>query len=450
MASLSLSSSAAAARAPQPPPPDRLPREIGRWSAVALVINITIGAGIFGLPSKLYALVGSYSLLVYLLCAALIGLIALCFAEVGSRFPETGGPYVYAHEAFGPAVGFGIGWLLWVRGLFAFAALGNLFVTYLDHLWPGAGHWRAAVLTGLILALNVLNLRGVRQSARFSDVVTVGKLTPLVLFVFAGAVAAPARALEFGPRPAQQAFATAALLLIFAFQGFERVLVLSGEVREVRRNVPFALFTALGALSILYVAIQLVCILSLPDLARSERPLADASRLLLGAAGASGIVVGALLSLLGSLTITALALPRLVFAMSARRQLPGFLSSVHPRFRTPHVAILVSTGFTLVVSLASTFLSALTLASLIIVLVYAVSCAALPVLRRKRGAPAGFRVPGGTAVAAVSFALCLWLMSGSTAAELLGVGVAAAIGAVVYLAGRLGGGGRLASRRESR
>ncbi len=416
-------------------PAARLLRGVGRWSLVALFINVTIGAGIFGLPSKVYALVGPYSLLTYLICAALIGLIVMCFAEVGSRFTETGGSYLYVHAAFGAGAGFVTGWLMWLRTLFAFAALSNLFVVYLGHFWPAAEEWRVAVIAGVLMLLNAPNLRGVRETARFSNLLTVGKLAALALFVLAGAFVARSSSVTLGPLPTQQAFATAALLLIFAFQGFERVLVVTGEVRDSRRNIPFALFTAIGVVTVLYVAIQLICILSLPDLARSERPLVDASRRLLGGAGASGIAIAALVSILGALTITVLAGPRVLFAMSEQGQLPRVLSAVHPRFRTPHVAILVTACLMLVVSLASTFLSALTIASLIIVLVYAATCAALPVLRRKHpDRDGGFRVPAGVPVALVSVALCLWLMTGSSWRELRDVAIAAALGLALYAA----------------
>src|SRR5205809_3223237 len=118
--------------------PEGLVRGIRRWDLVAVTINGIIGAGIFGLPSKVYGLIGSYSLIAFVVCALVVMLIILCFAEVGSRFEETGGPYLYAREAFGGTVGFEVGWLIWLARLTAFAANCNLLVSYLGYFWTDA------------------------------------------------------------------------------------------------------------------------------------------------------------------------------------------------------------------------------------------------------------------------------------------------------------------------
>src|SRR5437762_4609059 len=123
-----------------------LVRGIRRWDLVAVTINGIIGAGIFGLPAKVYSLIGSYSLIAFVACALVVLLIILCFAEVGSRFDETGGPYAYAREAFGPTVAFEVGWLIWLARLTAFAANCNLMVSYLGFFWPAAN-------TGLVRAV---------------------------------------------------------------------------------------------------------------------------------------------------------------------------------------------------------------------------------------------------------------------------------------------------------
>src|SRR6202158_3862525 len=113
-------------------------RGIRRWDLVAIAINGIIGAGIFGLPSRVFSLIGPYSLIAFVACALVVMLIILCFAEVGSRFDETGGPYLYARKAFGATVAFEVGWLIWLARLTAFAANCNLMVSYLAFFWPGA------------------------------------------------------------------------------------------------------------------------------------------------------------------------------------------------------------------------------------------------------------------------------------------------------------------------
>src|SRR5437870_4885903 len=147
--------------------PEGLVRGIRRWDLLAVTINGIIGAGIFGLPSKVYGLIGSYSLIAFVVCALVVTLIVLCFAEVGSRFDETGGPYLYAREAFGPTVAFEVGWLIWLARLTAFAANCNLLVSYLSFFWAPAntGFIRASIIIAVVIALTMINILGVRQAA---------------------------------------------------------------------------------------------------------------------------------------------------------------------------------------------------------------------------------------------------------------------------------------------
>src|SRR6266704_1925386 len=145
------------------PSPEGLLRGIRKWDLVAVAINGIIGAGIFGLPAKVYALIGTYSLIAFVACAIVVTLIILCFAEVGSRFDETGGPYLYAREAFGPTVGFEVGWLMWLARLTAFAANCNLLVDYLGFFWaPATAHfWREGIIVVVVVALAAVNVLGV-------------------------------------------------------------------------------------------------------------------------------------------------------------------------------------------------------------------------------------------------------------------------------------------------
>src|SRR5881398_2389486 len=163
--------------------PEGLVRGIRRWDLVAVTINGIIGAGIFGLPSKVYGLIGGYSLIAFVVCALVVMLIILCFAEVGSRFNETGGPYLYAREAFGATVAFEIGWLIWLARLTAFAANCNLLVAYIGYFLPAAANpfWRASIIIVVVAILAAINLLGVRQAAIVSNVFTIGKLVPLIL-----------------------------------------------------------------------------------------------------------------------------------------------------------------------------------------------------------------------------------------------------------------------------
>ena len=411
---------------------------------------MTVGAGILRLPSDVQRTVGNYSLAAFVVCAVIIGLIALCFAEVGSRFSGTGGPYLYAQETFGSTFGFTVGWLMWLTRLAGFATLVQVFVSYLGYFWPPAqsGLPRVAIITGLVISLAVINMIGVRESARAGDVLTVSKLIPLVLFVAVGLFfISPAR-LTLAARPGLGSFSAAVFILIYAFSGFEAVLVNSGEIRQPQRVIPFALIVALSASVVLFLLIQVVCIGTLPSLAGSERPLADASYTFLGAGGPTIISAGALVGIFGTLNVIMLACTRLPFAMAARGQLPNPLARVHRQFRTPHVSILVCAAVVLLLSLSGTFIYALKVTVITRVIVYASTCVALPVLRRRARTtipvatagelPSSFEVPAGILISIVCVVLCLGLLANSGWREARDVAIAVTIGLVIYAATRIG------------
>src|SRR5215813_2050555 len=196
-------------------------RSIRKWDLVAVTINAVIGAGIFGLPSKVYSQAGDYSLAAFLLCAVFTGMIVLCFAEVGSRFTETGGPYLYTREAFGPAVGFTIGWLMWIARITAFAANTSIMLGYLSLFWPAlaAGPGRAAAICLVTLAIATVNLIGVRDVAVTTNILTAAKLTPLLILIVGGVFYLDPQRFSFSSPPTPTAFSGAMLLLVYTYTG---------------------------------------------------------------------------------------------------------------------------------------------------------------------------------------------------------------------------------------
>lgn len=424
-----------------------LSRGITKWDLVALFVNVTVGAGIFRLPADVQRAVGNYSLAAFVVCAVIIGLIALCFAEVGSRFRRTGGPYLYARETFGSTVGFTVGWLMWLTRLAGFATLTHVFVAYLGYFSPAAGSGlpRVLIISGLVLFLTIINIAGVKESARASDILTVSKLIPLLLFVAAGLFFISPASFALPAIPKLEAFAGAVFVLIYVFSGFEAVLVNSGEIREPHRSIPFALLFALALAVVLFLLIQVVCIGTLPQLSASERPLADASRNFLGVLGPSIISATALVAILGTLNAVMLALTRLPFSMAVENQLPRWLARVHPRFHTPHVSILISAAAVLLLALSGTFMYAVRVTVVTRVIVYISTCVALPVLRRrdktiaragKQGSRTAFHLPVGILISIVCVILCLLLLANSSWREVRDVAIAVAIGLVFYAATR--------------
>jgi len=424
-------------------------RGIRRWDLVAVAINGIIGAGIFGLPSTVYALIGPYSLIAFIACALVVTLVVLCFAEVSSRFSETGGPYIYARAAFGPVAGFEAGWLMWLARLTSFAANCNLLIEYLGYFHPGiaTGWLRAVVIILIVATLTAVNIIGVRNAALFSDVFSIGKLIPLALFIMTGLFFLTPQNFSTAAQPALSSSSQSVMLLVYAFTGFEMAIIPAGETRDPRRNLPFAILTSLGVVAVVYILIQVVCIGTLPELAASKRPLADASERFMGAIGASVITAGAAISIIGNLSVVILAAARLPFAMASNRELPQILAATHNRFHTPYVAIVATSGVMLALTLSGTFISSVTISTIARLLVYMATCAGLIALRRRdqqrqEEIEAQFKAPAGVAVSIAALVLMVWLLAHSTGREAGNTFIAAVAGLLIY------GGYKLAKRKS--
>ena len=412
-----------------------LVRGIRLWDLIGIVINSVIGAGIFVLPAKAFGIIGSYSLIAFVTCALVTALIVLCFAEVSSRFTDTGGPYRYAQVAFGSAIGFQVGWMNWLARISAYATNCNLLVVYLGFFWPAAtsGLYRALVITALTALLTVINYIGVRDAALTSNVFTIAKLLPLFVFIAIGLFFLTPANFALGTTPSFGSFSTSVLLIVYAFTGFENASVPAGEIEKPRRNLPIAIVAAIALITAFYLLIQVVCIGTLPTLGNTERPLAEAAKTFLGPLGASLIAAGAITSIIGNLNVNLLSSPRIPFAMSVQQELPQVFGEVHKRFRTPHIAILLTAALVLALTLSSSLIYALTVSTIARLLAYAATCAALPRLRYQKDAPAAmFLLPGGIAISILAILLAVWLLSHATLIEARDSGIALAIGVIIY------------------
>lgn len=393
---------------------EKLVRGISRWDLTAIAINTVIGTGIFILPARVTGLIGSYSLFAFVACALIVAFIVLCFAEVSSRFQTTGGMYLYAKEAFGSAVGFEVGWLYWIVRVTTFATNCNALLIYIAYFFPSAveGYGRILIVTSVVLAMTLVNFIGVRESAILTNIFTVGKIVPLLIFAAVGIFFIQPANFSFNTTPEYGKFSEAILILIYAFVGFEAAVIPAGETKNPQKAVPFALLLALAFCAVLFIIIQIVAIGTLPNLAESKTPLADAAQNFLGSFGATFIAVGALVSVLGNLNGGFLAASRIPFAMAEQKELPQVLAKTHPRFKTPYVSLFLTALVVLVFTLQTSFYAALTIATITRLLVYATTCAALPVFRKKENAPeAKFIAPFGIIAAILSLILIIWLLT---------------------------------------
>jgi amino acid transporter len=285
-----------------------------------------------------------------------------------------------------------------------------------------------------VIALTALNIFGVRQAAIASNIFTIGKLLPMLIFIAVGLFFLNSNAFALGPRPGTGPFSQSVLLLLYAFTGFEMAVIPAGEIRNPQKDLPRALLIAMGVIATTYILIQVVCIGTLPDLAKSTKPLADAGQRFMGTAGAAIISAGAIISVAGNLNITVLSASRVPFAIAEQKQLPAVFARVHSRFFTPHISIIVTTVLMMVLTLKSSFVAALTISTIARLVAYAVTCAALPVLRKRGDAPpAHFKLRGGSVIAIAALVLAAWLLMNSTLYEAVVSLIAAAVGFAIYL-----------------
>jgi len=411
----------------------------------ANVVNQIIASGIFVLPAAVAAILGPASVVAYLVCALGIGLLALCFAELGGRVVRSGGTYAYIETAFGPFVGFLAGILLWFGGeVIATAAIS---VVVVDSVLAAVGVEvgglaRAVLLVALLAGLAVTNIRGVRTGARLVEVATAAKLLPLIVLVILGVVFGEQHNLAWTDVPAARDVGRAALLLIFAFTGTEAALTASGEVVTPARTIPRAILLGLTVVTTLYIGVQLAAqgILG-PSLATEQRaPLAAAAGHVIGETGRQLILAGTLISAFGYLTGNILASPRMLFAFASDGLLPSRLAAVHARYRTPYVAIGTHAALACAFALTGTFRALAVLSVVPTLLVFLGCCLATLILRRRdvRADGTPFRAPGGPAVPSRNDRLILWLLVSAGRAEVLVVGAILAVASVLYLVrGRL-------------
>lgn len=224
------------------------------------------------------------------------------------------------------------------------------------------------------------------------------------------------------------------LLLVFAFGGFESVLVNTGEVKNPGKNLPFALLLAALIIAVIYILIQIVTIGTLPTLGTSEKPLADAAGLFIGKTGATLIALGALFSITGTLNAIMLVGSRLPFAFSEEKQFPTVFSFIHPTYKTPTWSLLLFIAITIIVSITNTFIYAVTISVLTRVMIYGIVCITLLRLRKKQATQTDFfKIPYGNVIAITGILITTWLLSSSKLNELRDIGIAISIGLIIFV-----------------
>ncbi|MEP7324819.1 MAG: APC family permease [Gemmatimonadota bacterium] len=421
-----------------------LKRVIGVGGLTAAIFNITVGAAIFVLPAHVAGTLGAAAPLAYLVCAVATALVALCFAEAGSRVPRSGGPYAYIEAALGPYVGFLCGVLLWLGVTLAMAAVATVFADAVSRLVPAlAGRVpRAALLVAMFGSLTIVNVRGAALGSRLNGISTIAKLLPLLAFVVLGLPHVRLANITITTLPPLGTLGGAGLLLMFAFFGMESALQVSGEVTNPSRTVPRAIGLGLLGVGLLYISVQLVAqgvlgnALAAPETATA--PLAAAAEQFAGPAGARLILVGMMLSTFGFMTGMMLSTPRTLFALAADGFLPRPLAMVHSKYRTPHIAIGVQAVIVCVIALTGTYVKLALLADVALLIVYLACCVGAGRLRRLNVGAEGkpFLMPAGGVVPWLAAALIVGLLARASATAWLLTGAVVVVASLAFLARR--------------
>jgi amino acid transporter len=412
-----------------PPSVAALPRRLGLWSAVAVVIGTTIGSGIFrspaGIADKLPGPLPLFSVWIAGGVLALCG--ALTLAEVAGAYPQTGGIYVFLREGWGRLTAFLFGWaeLVIIRA----AALGAISITFAEYFlrvlgynplvapYDSYAHYLAAVA---IVGMAIINILGVHLSSYVQNITTIAKYAGLLLIVlFAIAIGLPrSGGGHFTPASPPGSFSIspfglALVSVLWAYDGWADLSFISGEVKDPRRNMPRALIIGAASIIAIYLLANVAYLSVLPvDQIRTSRLVAaDVAQQLVGAVGVTFVASTVMLSTFGTLNGSILTSPRIWFAMADDGLLFKKVASVHPRYQTPYIAIAVAAalgaGFVLLRTfeqLADTFVTA-------IIPFYALGVASVYVFRRRANYDPPFRTPGYPVVPALFVLSTIYLLA---------------------------------------
>jgi APA family basic amino acid/polyamine antiporter len=428
--------------------PASLQRRLGLWSAVAVLIGSTIGSGIFRSPAGVTdKLPGPLPMMAVWIAGGLFALCgALALAELSGAFPETGGAYVFIREGWGRLPAFLFGWaeLTLIRA----ASLGAISTTFSEYFLRVLGfnpsvepyasyvHYVAAVAIALTATFNYV---GVKWSSLVLNVTTLAKYGGLLfIIVLALAFGLPRSGGHFTPAVPSgsfhiAAFGLALVSVLWAFDGWADLSFVSGEVKDPRRTLPRAIIIGTVAVIAIYLLanIAYLAVMSVDEIRHSKLVAADVAQRLVGSPGVIFVACTVMLSTFGTLNATLLTAPRIFFAMADDGLLFRKVAAVHPRYGTPYVSILLTTGLGIVFvlvrdfeHLADTFVTA-------VVPFYALAVASIFVLRRRPSYDPPFRAPLYPIVPALFILATLFLLGNAIIDPTSRWGTLAVLGAIL-------------------
>ncbi|MDA0707535.1 MAG: APC family permease [Proteobacteria bacterium] len=414
----------------------KLKRDIGVFAAGFLVLNGMIGSGIYGLPGTLADQAGIFSPWLFIIIGALFLTVVWTFAALASYFNYTGGPVVYASRAFGPLIGFQTGWLLYVGRVSAFAANSNVLFDYATYLWDGASDFvvRSVLLLVVIGGLTVINILGIKKAVQAINILTFLKIVPLLVLVLIGLqYLSPAGFLP-SELPKFDDTGALALLVLYAFVGFEGAVVTAGETKNPKKTLPRALITTVLLITLLYFIIQLVYV-SVAPIGSGNAPLVELGTTLIGPIGGVIIIITAIFSVTGNVTSIIIAAPRMTYAMAEDNSLPLWFSKVHEKYNTPANSIIFLGVFAFLLAITGTFIYLAIASTLSRMIAYSICILSLPFIRKKADEETlkqATVLPGGYIIPAVGFIVCVFAASQSTANSWMYMAGFIGLGSILY------------------
>jgi len=417
-----------------------LKREIGLIGLSANIINIIIGAGIFVLPAIVAADLGAASILAYLFCGILITLIMLCFAEVGSKITATGGVYTYIERSFGPYAGFLTAILFLFSNITGTAAVANAIINIISQIFqiPENPFIRVLFFLFLFGGLAYINIKGLRKGVGLVKMITLLKLSPLLLLALIGFKDVSLINLQWEATPSLQQIGATSLILYFAFSGAGSALSVNGEVKNPTKTIPRAILLSTVVILIIYILIQTVAqgVLGASLPLFPENPLGEVANKIIGPVGFTLLTIGAGVSMFGNVSSKVLSTPRVFFAVSRDQIIPiKKLSKVHPKYTTPHISIIVYASLCFLFAIVGGFKELAILSSATSLLISLGVSIAVIKLRRDKSFKTDlktFKIPGGYIIPILSSIAILWFLSNLSLNKMIAVGISIVVLSIIY------------------
>lgn len=426
-----------------------LTKGIGGIGAALLVLNGLIGAGIFALPAKMAAELGAFSPYIFLIFGALMLAIVWCFGQLATLYQETGGPVVYAQKGFGNAAAFQTGFIYYLARATAIAANMHVLLLYAGYVWPelntGVGKSFAIIL--LTTALIVVNIIGLKAAMRSLDTISVLKLLPFVMLIVAGywqldfSIALTSTSASIVP--AFDTVSAGALLTLYAFIGFETVVVTSGETNSPKKTIPRALMLTVSGIAVFYFCVQWLYWHTVGPAKPDSAPLIALADMIFGETGALVMTLTAVVSVAGNLLANMISTSRLTFSMAQQSLIPGqlgdALGKVHTTYSTPFISVFVLGVFAGAMALSGSFVWLAISSVLARLVVYAICVVVLIKAQRNSAQHAthAFASPVNLLTRLIPFvalAVCAWSIAQSSTHAWLFLLGELAVGALLYFA----------------